>query len=130
MKLLKLGLLSLTLVAHLVLAKDKPIGIGYLNQTFGLVHESASKYSASLTSIMCGFPLKIYAKENLRSNWVYVVAGDSKGYVQSDFVSKSQGYCLQERYSKFFQALNLTLTDFYYWGKLQDQYESFETTSR
>lgn len=110
--------------------KSKPIRIGYLNKTFGLVHESASKYSASLTSIMCGFPLKIYAKENLRGGWLYVVAGEAKGYIQQEFVDNSQGYCIQERYSKFFQSLNLSLTDFYYWGKIQDQYESFETTSR
>ena len=114
-----------------VFSKDsKPIGIGYLNKTFGLVHESASQYSASLTSIMCGFPLKIYSKENLRGDWLYVVAGEAKGYIQKDFVSTTQGYCMQERYAKFFQSLNLSLTDFYYWGKIQDQYESFETTSR
>lgn len=117
-------------ISLLANAKDTVLGIGYLNKTFSLVHESASTFSGSLTTIMCGFPLKILKKENMKEGWSYVHAGDSKGYVQEEFISNEQGFCFQERYQKFFSALNLSLTDFYYWGKIQDQYESFETKNR
>lgn len=110
--------------------KDPILGIGYLNKTLALVHESASTNSASLTSIMCGFPLKILKKENLRPGWLFVHAGEAKGYIQESFLSDQPAICFQEKYPKFFQTLNFNLTDFYYWGKLEDQYEYFETKGR
>lgn len=98
------------------------VGISYLNITFGHVHENPNDLSASLTTIACGYPVKIFAKAGLeKSDWKYVKIGGDFGYVREKFLDSTKPACLQAKYPKFFNNLNLDLSEMYYWGRLHDQ---------
>lgn len=101
------------------LAKD----LVYFVPIHGHIHKNASKYSSSLTTISCGFPLKVSeAKQILPTAWKYVKGGNHFGYVRDEYVSKKPVECFQEKYKKFYNMVNLNLNQLYYWGRLYDQY--------
>lgn len=98
------------------------VGISYLNITFGHVHENPNDLSASLTTIACGYPVKVFAKAGMKdSDWKYVKVGSDFGYVRERFLDSTKPDCLQSKYPKFFNNLNLDLSEMYYWGRLHDQ---------
>jgi hypothetical protein len=102
--------------------KLRLIGIKYFNKTYGHVHENPSSYSASETTIPCGYPVKVYLRrDSLSPKWSFVKAGDEYGYIEKRFLGDSRKDCLQAKYPKFFNNLALDLSDIYYWGKIPDQ---------
>lgn len=110
-------------------AAEKTVGTLYFNQFMGHVHKNPSASSSSMTTIQCAHPLKVVEDPEMRSpeGWVYVKAGDDRGFVSSLFLTNKRPKCFQEKYPKFFINLNLDLTDMYYWGKLYDQYSLGES---
>lgn len=115
----------LLIISTTVFGSDKKykfVSLSYFAKTYGHVHENPNNYSASVTTISCGYPIKIYSKKTLKDDsWKFVKVGGEFGYVRSDFLTQSRPKCLQEKYPKFFNNLNLDLSELYYWGRLNDQ---------
>ena len=105
-------------------SKEKPLGIFYFSQVFGHVHQFASIYSSGLATISCGHPMKVYpiGKDNDKKGWMRVKTIGIEGYVQSQYLKTKVPKCFQAKYSKFFDALDLSATDMYYWARLPDLY--------
>jgi len=120
-------ILFLLQVSPLTLAKEdikenskKIISIEYLGSLFGHVRVQPSQYSESLSAISCGHPIKLY--ETIKGDFQYSKVGPYEGYVKREHLSKHKPECLQDKYPKFFETINLDITEMYYWGKLNDQY--------
>lgn len=104
-------------------AKEESFLVLYFNQEFGHVHNAMAKSSDSLTTLGCGHPVKILkSKIPLSDGWKRVKVGLHEGYIHQQFLDEKRPSCFQGRYPKFFGALNLDLTQLYYWGRLSDQY--------
>jgi hypothetical protein len=122
-------ILLIFLVTPVIFAAEKEVGTIYFTEFMGHVHKNPSKSSSSVTTIQCAHPLKVLADNdvNIPTGWVYVRAGDDRGFVASAFLNSKRPECFQDKYPRFFINLNLDLTDMYYWGKLYDQYDQGES---
>jgi hypothetical protein len=96
---------------------------------FGHVHQSSVRTSASLTTIQCAHPVKVIesSKVSISKEWAYVEVADYRGFVLKQYLSETKPDCLQGKYPKFFDALNMDLSELYYWGRLYDHYIQGET---
>jgi hypothetical protein len=103
---------------------EKIVGVFYFTPTFGHVHQSSQKTSASLTTIQCSHPVQVVqsSKVSVSAEWAYVQVADQRGFILKEFLSDKRPECLQGKYPKFFDAFNLDLSELYYWGRLNDQY--------
>lgn len=103
--------------------EEKVVGIYYFNALFGHIHETPLKSSPSLTTIQCGHPLKVIesSKVTVGPEWHYVNTADYKGFVLKQYLGAKRPDCFQGKYPKFFDGLNLDLSEIYYWGRLRDQ---------
>ncbi len=101
--------------------KKKVRGIRYYKNMFGHIHRNSSKESASLTTVACGHPLRVIGN---RADWMMVKIDDQKGHVLQNWLLDRKPDCFQNKYPKFFNALNLELSELYYWGRLYDHYIS------
>lgn len=108
---------------------EKIVGVFYMTPLFGHVHQSAVRTSASLTTIQCAHPVKVIesSKVSISAEWAYVQVADYRGFIMKDFLSEKRPDCLQGKYPKFFDSLNLDLAELYYWGRLYDHYVQGET---
>jgi hypothetical protein len=135
LKLHKYIFIVFTLFSYTVSAEDffdkKVVSIGYFKEVYGHVHKNPFRYSLGLTTVSCGHPLKILkAKSNKKGvyreyfakSWRYVKIGPYHGYIKDKFISRKRPICIQDKYPKFFEKINLEISDMYYWGKLYDQY--------
>jgi hypothetical protein len=105
-------------------SKDRVVGIFYYSNIFGHLHQNPSTESSSLTNMACGHPVKVLHKKGYgrNSHWIYAKVGNAKGYIERDFLTGRRPKCFQDKYPKFFNALNLDLNELYYWGKLYDHF--------
>ena len=96
----------------------------YFVPFMGHVHKNPLATSSSLTAIQCGHVVKVIDDKNIviPMNWHYVEVGDEKGFIENIHLSKTMPDCFQGKYPKFMNALNLDLTDMYFFGRLVDQY--------
>ncbi len=108
---------------------EKVVGVFYMTPLFGHVHQSSVRTSASLTTIQCAHPVKVIesSKVSISKEWVYVEVADYRGFVLKQYLSETKPECLQGKYPKFFDALNMDLSELYYWGRLYDHYIQGET---
>lgn len=111
---------------------EKIVGRIYYNKMMGHVHKNPSTYSVSLTTIQCGHGLKLIEDNEISvpMGWHYVKAGDDRGFIQEEYLSEKRPTCFQAKYPRFFNALNLDLTDMHYWGRLYDHYMLEESRAR
>ena len=109
-----------------IVASEKVVGRLYLITFMGHVHRNPTKLSSSLTTLQCAHALKVLEDDavSVPSGWVYVQAGDDKGFIESSQLSATRPECFQQRYPRFYTTLNLDLTDMYYWGRLFDHFSS------
>lgn len=103
------------------LAKDEVVAVAYFNEVFGHIHMNPDRQSQSLSTIACGHPLRILKQKEEQEGFKLVKAGPYKGFIHQSLLSQKQPTCIQESYPKFFDLLNLSLSEMYFWGKLQDQ---------
>ena len=105
-------------------AFSKVVGRMYFNEFMGHLHKSPLKTSNSLTTIQCSQSVKILEEKGKFNSgeWFYASVGEDKGYIHSQFLQTSRPNCFQEEYLRFYQKLNLDITDMYYFGRLQDHY--------
>ncbi len=123
-KIIVVIILSISLAAMAKGKKLQFVGVYYYKNLFGHVHQNPSKYSASLTTIECGHPVRIYkTKGTFIGRWASVTVAGHKGYIIRAFLRKSKVSCFQKKYPKFLNSLSLDLGQLYYWGKLYDHYE-------
>jgi hypothetical protein len=108
---------------------EKVVGVFYYQPMYGHVHQSSAKTSASLTTIQCAHPLKVIesTKVSVSKEWAYVQVANHKGFVLKQNLSEKRPDCYQGKYPKFFDALNLDLSELYYWGRLYDHYHQGES---
>lgn len=124
MKLILLFLFSLSAFAETGATDERLVGVFYMKPLLGHVHQSAVKESASLTTIQCAHPVKVYESSKVQTDpsWAYVEVADYRGFILKEYLSEKKPDCFQARYPKFYDALNLDLAELYYWGRLYDHY--------
>ncbi|MBF0205542.1 MAG: hypothetical protein HQK53_01500 [Oligoflexia bacterium] len=110
----------------------KFIGTFYITKTFSNLHQHPSPYATSVHTLACGQSVKLYTtngaqKESLPEEWVFAEGENTFGYLQKKMLSAEKPDCFQNKYPKFFDGLNLNITEIYYWGKLHDQYIAGKT---
>ena len=116
------GLLIFFFIGHNAYSR-KPVGVFYFKETFGHIHSNTSRYSSSLTTVGCGHPIKVFSqKDAFGKIWYEVEVAGQKGYVLKEFMLSSKPECFQQKYPVFFNAMNLGVSELYYWGRLYDQY--------
>lgn len=111
-------------------AKKEILRVAYFRPIFGHVHRNPSRYSSSLTTISCGHPIKVLKLVPKKGRpvtvfnkvWHFVKVGPYEGYIDGKYLKEKKTNCFQDRYPKFFDSLELDLTELYYWGRLYDQY--------
>lgn len=108
---------------------EKVLGVFYMKPLFGHVHQSSVRTSASLTTIQCAHPVKVIesSKVSASKEWSYVQVADYRGFILKEYLSEKKPDCIQGKYPKFFDKLNMDLSELYYWGRLYDQYIQGET---
>ena len=108
---------------------ERVVGIFYLKPLFGHVHQSSVRTSASLTTIQCAHPVKVIesSKVSASPEWAFVQVADYRGFIMKQYLSEKKPDCFQGKYPKFFDALNMDLSELYYWGRLYDHYVQGET---
>ena len=101
----------------------------YLNRTYAQLLNNPYSFSSTITTLPCATPLTV--DPTLKSNavdWVGVQFAQERGYVYRKFVSiERPNDCYQEKYPVFLSALNLDVSELYYWGRLQNQVHEFVT---
>ncbi len=120
---------SLFSFAETTSTDEKIVGVFYMTPLFGHVHQSSVRTSASLTTIQCAHPVKVIesSKVSVSKEWAYVEVADYRGFVMKQYLSEKRPDCIQGKYPKFFDALNMDLSELYYWGRLYDHYIQGET---
>jgi hypothetical protein len=120
---------SLLSFAETVSTDEKVVGIFYMTPMFGHVHQSSVRTSASLTTIQCAHPVKVIesSKVSVGPEWAYVQVAEYRGFIMKQFLSEKKPECFQGKYPKFFDSLNMDLSELYYWGRLYDHYVQGET---
>ena len=69
--------------------------------------------------------LKVMGNTEVSSSGVSflkVKVGPYVGYISKGYLRGKKPECFADEFPRFFDNLNLSLTDMYYWGKLYDQY--------
>lgn len=108
----------------------KVVKVMYYKHMFGHLHQNASKYSTSLTTISCGHPLKVYSVKTgaskprmlFNKEWYFVKAGPYEGYIRDSQLSSKKPTCFQDKYPKFVDQFEMEISDMYNWGRLYDLY--------
>jgi len=116
---------SLTLTGNIAWGKkpSRAQSIYYLKNVYGLVHQGESNSTTSLTTLACGHPIRVLKSGENNSDWFSVKVGPYSGHMNKSFLSRNRVKCIQDLYTTFWNKLNLEVSDFYYWGRLYDQYE-------
>src|SRR5690606_10699533 len=83
-------ILALSFMGFTCSAATKVQMIKYLSIPWGHVHQNQSRYSASMTTVSCGHPLKVL---ETGEDWHKVVAGPYTGFIQSGFLSEKKPNC-------------------------------------
>ncbi len=120
-----LGFLLFVLFLSSSFAKTEVSRVVYFNHLFGHVHKNPSRYSQSLSTLECGHPVKVLKEkghEIISGNYLKVQVGPYIGHIDKIYLSPKKEKCFSDKYPKFFNDLNLSITDMFYWGKLNDQY--------
>ena len=122
-------LFNLLSFAETTSTDEKVVGVFYMTPLFGHIHQSSVRTSASLTTVQCAHPVKVIesSKVSISKEWAYVEVADYRGFVLKQYLSEKRPDCIQGKYPKFFDALNMDLSELYYWGRLYDHYIQGET---
>lgn len=111
--------------------------LGYVSSMFAQIYSGADRYMEIYTTLECGHPLKVLArvegnKEEIifGKGWYLVKAGGYEGFIPSRFVSDTKvTECFNMQYPKYFDSLNLTISEMYYWGRLKSLYSYGESNA-
>lgn len=119
----KIFFLLLMSISNFAFCSENIMGVYYLENIFGHLHQFPNRNSLSLTTMACGHPVKIIKSEKKNDQvWFYSEIGAHKGYINEENVTTKKPDCFQSSYHVFFNNLNLDLAQMYYWGRLYDQF--------
>lgn len=96
--------------------------VKYYKNIFGHIHQNKTTASVSLTTISCGHPVRIIKRGNSKSPWIKVKTAGKEGFIFKKFLQNKRPKCFASKFPKFFNALDLDISEMYYWGRLYDQY--------
>ena len=119
----KYFLLTILLLSSPKLLAKNEKQIVYVKNMFAHIHRNPSRYSSSVSTIHCGYPLHIMAKDGtflVNGKWYYTETHRLKGFVFKDHVDFKRGPCFQKKYPHFFDQMSLGVTDYYKFGRLYD----------
>ena len=120
---MKLILIITLLFQISAIAKKKRSDVYYLNVLYGSIHQNPSSSSTTLTAIACGHPLKLISGHGKSGKkWMKVKAGLHTGYIDEKFLTKKRPECFQDKFPRFFDGLELGVTEYYFWAKLYDNF--------
>ncbi|WP_412473730.1 hypothetical protein [Halobacteriovorax sp. YZS-1-1] len=93
--------------------------IYYVNTVYSQLHQNPSKFSRVLSTFECGQPF--YVKSAPLSNFYNVEYSNYQGFMSVDVLSKTKPQeCWQDLYRRFFDNIEIGVTEIHYWGRLQD----------
>ncbi len=99
------------------LKKAKPVR--YLNKIYGQVHQNSSRFSRVISTFECGQPFKVQHFGD--DEFSKVTYASYEGYILTSHLSKRRPKdCWQDQYRKYFDFLNLGISEMHHWGRLQD----------
>ena len=107
-----------------VCASESVQKVVYLKNIFGHIHQNPRRHSRAITTVSCGYPIKVIKREEgeraSAEGWYRVEAGTYKGFVRVAHTSEKKEPCFQEKYPRFFDRSELGPTDYYRWARLQE----------
>ena len=89
----------------------------YVSSPFVHVHKNKSINSITLVSLTCGQKVEILEKEN---EWINIKSGSFIGYVLERNLNLKYVDCLNKKYSKIYDKLDLNMSEIYKMGRLED----------
>lgn len=91
----------------------------YVQTVYSQLHQNPSKFSRVLSTFECGQPF--YVLSAPISEFYNVEYSNYKGFMSTNVLGdKKPDDCWQDRYRRFFDYINLGVTEIHYWGRLQD----------
>lgn len=109
---------KIILLAVLSLGARAQESTEFVNKAYAQIHQNPTKISRIITTFECAQPLKV---KKVEGTFSYVSFGTYEGYILSSHLSaKKPNDCYQDKYRKYFELLNLGITEMHYFGKLQD----------
>ncbi len=92
----------------------------YTNRFFSHVYEAPNIDSHPLTVLPCSTPLRVKEK---KEEYYQVAWGEREGFIREIFLAEKRPTdCLADQYPRFVDLLKLSVSDAYYWARLQDRF--------
>lgn len=92
--------------------------VKFIQKPYAQIHQNPTRVSRILTTFECGQGLKIKKNEG---DFSFVQFANYEGYILNSHLQDSKPIdCYQDKYRKFFEYLNLGISEMHYFGKLQD----------
>ncbi|MGI4993813.1 SH3 domain-containing protein [Halobacteriovorax sp. GFR7] len=100
-------------------SNDQKKTIYYVQSVYSQLHQNPSKFSRVLSTFECGQPF--YVLSSPISDFYQVEYSNYKGFMSTNVLSqrKPDG-CWQDMYRRFFDQIEIGVTEIHYWGRLQD----------
>ncbi|WP_157679947.1 hypothetical protein [Bacteriovorax sp. DB6_IX] len=99
--------------------KSKHMPVRYLNKIYGQIHQNASRFSRVVSTFECGQPFKVASGDD--RGFTKVIYASYEGFILTNHLSKSRPKdCWQDEYRKYFDFMNLGISEMHHWGRLQD----------
>lgn len=93
--------------------------IYYVQTVYSQLHQNPSKFSRVLSTFECGQPFYVISAP--LSNFYNVEYSNYQGFMSVDVLSKTKPTeCWQDLYRRFFDNIEIGVTEIHYWGRLQD----------
>ncbi len=101
-------------------SKDTPKKtIYYIQTVYSQLHQNPSKFSRVLSTFECGQPF--YVLSSPISEFYQVEYSNYKGFMSTNVLGKNKPTeCWQDMYRRFFDHIDIGVTEIHYWGRLQD----------
>ena len=102
----------------------------YFQQTFGLLYNNPSWTADSSDVLACNDRVETFSfpAANLPEGWVKAKIRGKEGFVPQAFLAERRATCFAEKYPKFFDRFNLSVSERFYWGRLYGRYLWGDTT--
>ncbi|MFG1494728.1 SH3 domain-containing protein [Halobacteriovorax sp. ZH4_bin.1] len=98
---------------------DQKKTIYYVQSVYSQLHQNPSKFSRVLSTFECGQPF--YVLSSPISEFYQVEYSNYKGFMSTNVLSQRKpDACWQDMYRRFFDQIEIGVTEIHYWGRLQD----------
>ncbi|MFG1499822.1 SH3 domain-containing protein [Halobacteriovorax sp. XZX-3] len=93
--------------------------IYYVQSVYSQLHQNPSKFSRVLSTFECGQPF--YVLSSPISEFYQVEYSNYKGFMSTNVLAQTKpSSCWQDMYRRFFDQIDIGVTEIHYWGRLQD----------